>query len=362
MAQRIPKLMMTSYARERQIAELAVLRASILTKRVQSSVSGISKADDSPVTAADFAAQAVLISALRNAFPGDAFVGEEDSSALREDDALKQRVWELASNAHLENPDDEALLASPQDVDELLEVIDLGGRGQGGRKGRFWVMDPIDGTATFLKGEQYAVSLALVEDGQEVVGVLGCANLKPVDGKVAESTVDKDGLGIMLTAVRGQGAKVRKMEFNGFQPAEPLGSISKASSLADAQIINYSSGSTSRHDLITKLANSFGAKFPNIELYSSHIRYAALLVGGGDFQLRVPSSSDVHMWIWDHAGAQLILTEAGGKVTDLNGKEMDFGAGRDLKQCNNGLLAAREGIHKAVLEGMGKLLTEDASR
>ncbi|KAH7188643.1 uncharacterized protein B0J16DRAFT_98562 [Fusarium flagelliforme] len=354
--------MMASYARERQIAELAVLRASILTKRVQSSVSGISKADDSPVTAADFAAQAVLISALRKAFPGDAFVGEEDSSALREDDALKQRVWELASNAHLENPDDEALLASPQDIDELLEVIDLGGRGQGGRKGRFWVMDPIDGTATFLKGEQYAVSLALVEDGQEVVGVLGCANLKPVDGKVAESTVDKDGLGIMLTAVRGQGATVRKMEFNGLQPAQPLDSISKASSLADAQIINYSSGSTSRHDLITKLANSFGAKFPNIELYSSHIRYAALLIGGGDFQLRVPSSSDVHMWIWDHAGAQLILTEAGGKVTDLDGKEMDFGAGRDLKQSNNGLLAAREGIHKAVLEGMGKLLTDDASR
>ncbi|UZP44362.1 hypothetical protein NXS19_012174 [Fusarium pseudograminearum] len=95
---------MASYTRERQIAELAVLRASILTKRVQSTVSGISKADDSPVTAADFAAQAVLISALRKAFPGDAFVGEEDSSALREDDALKQRVWELASNAHLREP------------------------------------------------------------------------------------------------------------------------------------------------------------------------------------------------------------------------------------------------------------------
>ncbi|KAL6924681.1 hypothetical protein ACHAPO_005543 [Fusarium lateritium] len=352
---------MASYTRERQIAELAVLRASILTKRVQSTVSGISKADDSPVTAADFAAQAVLISALRKAFPGDAFVGEEDSSALREDDALRQRVWELASSAHLENPDDEALLASLESVEELLEVIDLGGRGQGGKKGRFWVMDPIDGTATFLKGEQYAVSLALVEDGQEVVGVLGCANLKPVDGRVSESTIDKDGLGLMLTAVRGQGATIRKMEFNGIQPAQPLDNIAKSSSLADSQIINYSNGSTSRHDLITKLADSFGAKFPNIELYSSHIRYAALLVGGGDFQLRVPSSGSVRMYIWDHAGAQLILTEAGGKVTDLDGKKMDFGAGRDLNQ-NNGLLAAREGIHSAVLEGMGKLLAEDASR
>ncbi|WZH44669.1 3'2'5'-bisphosphate nucleotidase [Fusarium acuminatum] len=350
---------MAAYTRERQIAELAVLRASILTKRVQSTVSGISKADDSPVTAADFAAQAVLISALRSAFPGDTFVGEEDSGALRDDDALKQRVWELASGAHLENPEDEALLASPKDIDELLEVIDLGGKGQGGKMGRFWVMDPIDGTATFLKGEQYAVSLALIEDGREVVGVLGCANLKPVDGRVSESTIDKEGLGLMLTAVRGQGTTIRKMDFGGLQPSQPLDSISKASIPADAQIINYSSGSSSRHDLIGKLASSFSAKFPNIELYSSHIRYAALLVGGGDFQLRVPSSSDVHMWIWDHAGAQLIVTEAGGKVTDLDGKEMDFGVGRDLNQ-NNGLLAARQGIHGAVLEGMGKLLAEDA--
>ncbi|KAG5658801.1 hypothetical protein KAF25_007354 [Fusarium avenaceum] len=352
---------MAAYTRERQIAELAVLRASILTKRVQSTVSGISKADDSPVTAADFAAQVVLISALRSAFPGDTFVGEEDSSALRDDDALKQRVWELASGAHLENPKDEALLASPKDIDELLEVIDLGGKGQGGKTGRFWVMDPIDGTATFLKGEQYAVSLALIEDGREVVGVLGCANLKPVDGKVSESAIDKEGLGLMLTAVRGQGTTIRKMDFSGLQSSQPLDSISKASTPADAQIINYSTGSSSRHDLIGKLASSFGAKFPNIELYSSHIRYAALLVGGGDFQLRVPSSSDVHMWIWDHAGAQLTVTEAGGKVTDLDGKEMDFGVGRDLNR-NNGLLAARQGIHGAVLDGMSKLFAEDASR
>jgi 3'(2'), 5'-bisphosphate nucleotidase len=66
------------------------------------------------------------------------------------------------------------------------------------------------------------------------------------------------------------------------------------------------------------------------------------------------------MHIWDHAGAQLILTEAGGKVTDLDGKDMDFGAGRDLSR-NNGLLAARQGIHAAVLESMKKILTEDAS-
>ncbi|KAF4990409.1 hypothetical protein FDECE_14401 [Fusarium decemcellulare] len=351
---------MAAYARERQLAELAVLRASILTKKVLSSVSGISKADASPVTVADFAAQAILISALRRAFPGDTFVGEEDSSALRNDAGLRERVYELASAAKLENAEDEALLASPSSVDEMLDLIDLGGRGEGGRTGRFWVMDPVDGTATFLKGQQYAVSLALVEDGHEVVGVLGCPNLKPVDGRLAETTVDKEGLGLMLSAVRGQGATIRTMSFGGLDEARPLEGLDKAADLPDAQIVDSSTSKTSRHDLIAKLAGYFGAKYPNTEVWSSHIRYAALMVGGGDFQLRVPSSPDVKMWIWDHAGAQLILTEAGGKVTDLDGKSIDFGAGRDLNQ-NRGLIAARGGIHPTVLEKLGQIMADDAS-
>ncbi|KAM5351696.1 hypothetical protein ACJ41O_004419 [Fusarium nematophilum] len=351
--------MATAYARERQLAELAVLRASILTKRVLSSVSGISKADASPVTVADFAAQALLISALKEAFPGDTFVGEEDSATLREDDALRARVYELVSSARLQKPEDDAMLATPSSVDEMLDLIDLGGRGQGGRAGRFWVMDPVDGTATFLRGEQYAVSLALVEDGQEVVGVLGCPNLKPAaDGRVAETTVDRAGLGLMLTAVRGQGAAIRTMSFAGLEAARPLEGLDQASSPSEARIVDCAGSKTSRHDLIAKLAGSFGAAYPNTDVWSSHIRYAALMVGGGDFQLRVPSNPGVKMWIWDHAGAQLILTEAGGKVSDLDGKPMDFGAGRDLNQ-NRGLIAARGGIHAAVLERLGQLESED---
>jgi 3'(2'), 5'-bisphosphate nucleotidase len=42
---------------------------------------------------------------------------------------------------------------------------------------RVWVVDPVDGTQGFLRGEQYAVCLALMISGQVVVGVLGCPNL-----------------------------------------------------------------------------------------------------------------------------------------------------------------------------------------
>lgn len=65
-----------------------------------------------------------------------------------------------------------------------------------------WALDPIDGTAGFLRGAQYAVCLALMVDGKVVVGVLGCPNL-PVDP--SNPSGEK---GVLLSAVRGGGATI----------------------------------------------------------------------------------------------------------------------------------------------------------
>ncbi|KAF7544441.1 hypothetical protein G7046_g9785 [Stylonectria norvegica] len=237
----------------------------------------------------------------------------------------------------------------------MLDLIDLGGRGTGGGVGRFWVMDPIDGTAAFLKGQQYAVSLALIENGKEVVGVLGCPNLSLDSTRVHESVVDKDGLGVMLTAVRGQGTTVRAMTTTSLQPARRLETLQPPAALADVHIVDCAQSKTSRHDLIGRLASSFGFTFPNTEVWSSHMRYAALVLGGADLQLRIPVATGTRMCIWDHAGAQLIFTEVGGRVTDLDGKDIDFGAGRDLHR-NRGLVAVREGIHGTVLKALAEIV------
>lgn len=61
------------------------------------------------------------------------------------------------------------------------------------------------------------------------------------------------------------------------------------------------------------------------------------------------------MHIWDHAGTQLIFTELGGKVTDLDGRAVDFGAGRDLNR-NRGLIVAREGIHQSLFTVMNQII------
>lgn len=88
----------------------------------------------------------------------------------------------------------------------------------GGPKGRYWVLDPIDGTLGFVRGNQYAVALALMVNGKIVMGVLGCPNY-PVNREflsyhhqyyntAQQSSTTVNGLsekGCVLYAMRGSG-------------------------------------------------------------------------------------------------------------------------------------------------------------
>ena len=361
--------MTASFERERAVAEAAVLRAARLTKKIQSQVSAVSKADATPVTVADFAAQALLISALRAAFPGDGFLGEEDSSALRSDAQLRDKVYELVvSSAATADPDEAAAaLASPSSAEDMLDMIDLGGAGQGGPTGRFWVMDPIDGTATFLKGQQYAVALALIENGREVVGVLAYPSLKVADdGKIYDDTVDgTDGLGVLLAAVKGQGATIRHFPSHATaslssSPATPLAGtpLAGAADLRDLRFVDCQRSSSTNHGLVRSVAERIGARYPGLDLWASHVRYAALVLGGADAWVRLGARESAVFYIWDNAGAQLIFTELGGRITDFDGREIDFGAGRGL-HANRGMIAARASVFDVLFETANELLAAE---
>ncbi len=80
-----------------------------------------------------------------------------------------------------------------------MDAIDRGSYA-GGPKGRHWALDPIDGTKGFLRGGQYAVCLALIEDGVVQLGVIGCPNL-PLNHNEPEGEK-----GSLFIAVRNQGA------------------------------------------------------------------------------------------------------------------------------------------------------------
>lgn len=158
----------------------------------------------------DYTSQALISSLLFNHFPTDQIVGEEDSTELQtpENATTKQNIVRLANEALSESlsisSEEECWSrvkgeGSSKSEEEWLAIIDKG-NSKGGKEGRHWALDPIDGTKGFLRGGQYAVCLGLLEAGKVVLGVMGCPNL-PLDPKNPEGEK-----GAIFVAVKGQGA------------------------------------------------------------------------------------------------------------------------------------------------------------
>ena len=203
---------------ELRIAKQAVRTACRLTQAVRhellldpasssssssSSSSAATKADQSPVTVADYGAQAVICAALQQHFATDAVVAEEEASALRDDDpAMLAHVTAHVRHARQDDDND--------DDDSITDAVVLDWIQHGSSnvdtsttQNRFWTLDPIDGTKGFLRGDQYAVCLALVQNGQVCVGVLGCPALEYYYGGIT---------GHLVFAVRGQGCWIEALQ------------------------------------------------------------------------------------------------------------------------------------------------------
>lgn len=342
------------YAKELQLASLAVQRAALLTEQLLSAVDkgALDKSDASPVTIADFAAQASIIAAIHSVFPDDDIVGEEDATALRSDPALLERTWDLATSVHLDDAASEAHLHTPATRDELLDLIDLGAKGACTPTSRTWTLDPVDGTATFIRGEQYVVCLSLVENGVQKVGVLGCPNLRP-SGRVSEGSVDREGHGQMIAAVAGQGVTIRPMGTGALLPAQVLDKVPQITDTARVCFVD--TRATKTHDLEAhgRVAAGLGCPWPNpVDLWSTQMRYAAIAVQGGcNAFVKLPLSEEYRSKIWDHAGGMLIVQELGVRVTDLEGRSVDCSQGRTLAHCH-GMVVGPESVHDKILEAV----------
>jgi len=350
-----------AYSKELHVAQLAVQRAAILTKRVfhEKAKGTVDKNDKSPVTIGDFGAQALIIAALRHNFPDDAIVAEEEAAQLRDDDNLKATIWDLVRETKLDDAEAEATLGGPvRDADHMLELLDQG-NSTGGAKGRIWAIDPIDGTKGFLRGGQYAVCLGLMQDGDVKVGVLGCPNL-PVDDK-APLTADigsnqtDEGHGVLFSAVQGHGATSRALTAGALADPKPISMRSvDGSSLADATFCESVEAGHSAHGDQAAIAEKLGITKPSVRM-DSQAKYGSIARGAGDIYLRLPVKATYQEKIWDHAAGDLIVREAGGQVTDIHGKRLDFSVGRTLAN-NKGVVAAPAESHPKVLSVVQEVL------
>lgn len=328
---------MTAFDRERTVAVEAVLDASRVCQEVHASLvtsDKIQKKDRSPVTVADFSAQVVISSRLQQAFPNDPIVAEESAEDFNNlgEAALKSRVIDAVES-----------VCPGSSEETVLKVLDRGQHG-GGPAGRFWSIDPVDGTKGFLRGEQYAVSLALIEDGKPVLGVLGCPNYPASWG-------DPDARrGYLFIAVQGQGAMSKGFD----APEEEPVAVSSIEDPSQAVFCESVESGHSSHGDSARIAERLGVSTSPLRL-DSQCKYAALARADASIYLRLPVQADYQEKIWDHAGGWIILKEAGGEISDVSGKPLDFSLGRTLRD-NRGVVATNGRIHAAVVDAVKAIL------
>ncbi|KAH8898372.1 3',5'-bisphosphate nucleotidase [Thozetella sp. PMI_491] len=310
------------------------------------------KSDLSPVTIADFAIQALLTATIHGAFPDDKFVGEESADDLRANPVLLEQVWGLVQRAG-QDAGPRSHLRAPASADEMCDMIDWCGAGNPLSDGasRVWVFDPIDGTKTFVRGELYAVNVCLIQDGKQQVATVACPLLS-MDAQypVLDHSVDLDGTGSILFAVRGHGTYVRPLpgSANQVQPrrVEPLPPTPSVAALRLVTCFDKSdSGVVEVHEGI---AEALGIEFPGCDLLGWVPRWAVLALGLATMTVWVYKKKERRAKIWDHAGAMLLFEETGGKITDVNGRDMNITAGR-LMADNYGFVAAPADVHQEVL-------------
>jgi 3'(2'), 5'-bisphosphate nucleotidase len=321
------------FSREMEIAVDAVRRAMQVTRAVQEQLTDadtLTKHDRSPVTIADFAAQALVCKLLKEG--SDLPVAaEEDAQVLRrlENSAL------LAKVNHFLRP----VFPGISDAG-ILAAID---HGRQEPAGTFWTLDPVDGTKGFLRGEQFAVALALICDGVVELGVLGCPRLH-----IGSSNRDRGGT--LFVAARGAGARMACRGGGEFVPAR----VSTETAAERLRLVE--SYESSHSDGARQLAASraLGLHHPPMQM-DSQVKYGMVAAGEAEIYMRIPhpQTPEYREKIWDHAAGSLIVSEAGGQVTDILGHPLDFGHGLTL-QANRGILATHSPVHEEILRLLRK--------
>jgi len=316
-----------AYDQELNIALMAVKKAASLCSQVQQTLitkETIIKKDKSPVTVADLGSQAVICHELQQEFGSDPIVAEEDIDTLQSNRDLSNRVHELVAGQ-----------LSKITHAQMIEAIALGKQKVDFTQ-RYWTIDPIDGTKGFLRKEQYAIALALVDHGQVVLGVLGCPNY-------AFDPNQPSGPGSIFYAAKGQGAYAQSLD-TGKQRTITTDSINNS---CQAKFCESVESAHASHDEHAQIATALKISAPPFRI-DSQAKYAAVARGDASIYLRLPRSSSYREKIWDHAAGAAIVEQAGGRVTDFSGKPLDFTCGETLEK-NVGIFATNGNIHEQVL-------------
>ncbi|CAA0835967.1 Putative PAP-specific phosphatase- mitochondrial [Striga hermonthica] len=356
------------YSEHLQAAVDVVERACRLCVDVQKSLFAndgkvVEKLDQTPVTIADFGVQALVSLEMGKLFPSIPLVAEEDSGFVRQNNLVDVVVQVVNDKSSLR---DEAF-----SQDDVLKAIDRGGKDAylfGQEPATYWILDPIDGTRGFVKGSEalYVVGLALVVEGEIVLGVMGCPNWQDgdsrpeVEGK--ENTDSRSGI-IMISHVNwGTWRTTLWNTQNSDTKLAHKWTRCLVDSLHDVHEARFCIPESQTWESLP-LSTQFNATTHADNVGENNVlllpaccgslcKYLMVASGRASvFFLRARTKSVIR--VWDHAVGVICILEAGGKVTDWNGSKLDFSAdqtGRRVLYPSGGILVSNDSLHNQILE------------
>ena len=183
-------------------------------------------------------------------------------------------------------------------------------------------------------------------DGRVELGVLGCPEL--TDPRSQEPS----GRGTLIAALRGRGTWSQSLDGDGEWHKF---TVSSHADPAAARLLRSVEKAHTNTDEIGQLVANLRITAPPVGM-DSQAKYAVLAAGAGDVLVRLisPSRPDYREKIWDQAAGSIVVTEAGGRITDLDARPLDFAQGRTLAK-NRGILATNGLLHEPMLTALRKI-------
>lgn len=254
---------------------------------------------------------------------------------------------------------------------------------------RVWVVVPLDNIGAALQGNQYCVSATLVINGEQHITAIG---VSPVNYRVSEpynfacGSASHDGQ--LFLAIQGEGAWSAKMSIQNYgqwiriqnryqnktsrNPRDPHSIPSWDIGVPDKQDPDARGGLTRKYVRRSRTSMAepqcTGPKCSELlQMHTVHhmpsalMRYIQIVSGNLDASICIPRStnSKYSSDIWNEAGGSLLLSEAGGVVTDAEGQSLDLTVGRSLTKNFGVLAACHESTHSRLLGAIkGQFLTD----
>ena len=183
-------------------------------------------------------------------------------------------------------------------------------------KNTVWIVDPLDGTSDFIdRTGEFTVMVSLVKDGIPILGVIGW----PVEG-------------MLFVAQKGAGAyRYSKAEWQRM-------SVTTVSDISMCRVVG------SRHHLTSK-EKSFIKSLGTKEFTSVGSSLKVVNICRGQAEIYITTTNK--MKEWDTAASYCIITEAGGKMTDMKGDDITYN-NPDVRHLN-GIMATNGLMHEGVV-------------